>query len=153
MFNKILVPIDGSEPADKALDAALDMAEKYEAAIEILNVFSRYRYAALLSNEYELDSNTYPLWATTYLDEVLGHHEKLLAEALKKAKDANPNLTISTKLVEGSVTDSILIEAEKGNFDIIVMGHRGLGGVTKLLLGSISDRVADHAKCSVLIVK
>ena len=153
MFNKILVPIDGSEPAEKALNAALDLAEKYGATIEILNVFSRYRYAAILSNEYELDSNTFPMWATTYLDEVRGHQEKLLTEALKKAKDAKPNLTVSTKLVEGSVTDSIIIEAEKGHFDIIVMGHRGLGGLTKLLLGSISDRVVDHAKCSVLIVK
>jgi nucleotide-binding universal stress UspA family protein len=153
MYNKILVPIDGSEPAYKALDAALGLAEKYGAELEILNVFSVYRYAAILSNQYELESNEYPIWATTYLDEVRGHHGKILAEALRKAKDAKPNLSISTKLVEGSITDNILLEAEKGNFDIIVMGHRGLGGLSKLLLGSISDRVADHAKCSVLIVK
>jgi nucleotide-binding universal stress UspA family protein len=153
MFKKILVPIDGSEPAEKALDAALDLAEKYGAELEILNVFSIYRYAAILGNQYESGANEFPVWATTYLDEVRGHHEKLLAEALKKAKDGKPDLTVSTKLVDGSVTDNIVQEAEKGNFDVIVIGHRGLGGVSKLLLGSISDRVADHAKCSVLIVK
>ena len=153
MFTKILVPIDGSKPAEKALDTALDVAAKYGAEVEVLNVFSIYRYAAILGGEYDAEANEYPAWASTYLSEVRGYHEKILADALNKAHAADPHLTVSTKLVDGPVTDTIVKEAEAGAFDVIVIGHRGLGGVSKLLLGSISDRVADHAKCSVLIVK
>jgi len=153
MFTKILAPIDGSTPADKALATALDLAEHYGAEVEILNVFSIYRYAAILGGEYDAESTEYPPWATTYLSEVRGHHEKILADALRTAHEAHPHLTVSTKLADGPVTDTIVKEAEAGAFDIIVIGHRGLGGVSKALLGSISDRVADHATCSVLIVK
>ncbi len=132
---------------------ALDVAEKYGADVTILNVFSIYRYAAILGGEYDAESTEYPPWATMYLSEVRGHHEQVLADALRTAHKAYPHLTVSTKLVDGPITDTIVKEAEAGAFDIIVIGHRGLGGVSKALLGSISDRVADHAKCSVLIVK
>jgi len=62
-------------------------------------------------------------------------------------------LKVSTKLVEGRPSDKIIETAEKGNFDIIIMGSRGLGGIKEFFLGSVSDRVADEAACPVLIVK
>ena len=76
----------------------------------------------------------------------------MLSEALKKVNRLKPNLNVSTKLKEGRPTDKIIETAKEGNFDIIVLGRRGIGGVTELLLGSVSDRVADHAPCAVLIV-
>jgi len=56
-------------------------------------------------------------------------------------------------MVEGRPSDEIVETAKEGNFDIVVMGSRGLGGIKEFFLGSVSDRVADEAACPVLIVK
>ena len=155
VFKRILVPIDGSEHADKALDCALDLAEKYSATIELLNVFSTapitMGYPA--SMVYAPTTAGYPTWASTYSKESRANNEKMLSEALKKAKKTKPNLDISTKLVEGRTADKIVETAKDGNFDLIVMGSRGLGGIKEFLLGSVSNRVADDAECPVMIVK
>jgi len=76
-----------------------------------------------------------------------------LSKALKRAKELKPDLKISTVLKEGRPADEIVKTAKEENFDLIVMGHRGLGRVKEFFLGSVSDRVADEAHCPVLIVK
>lgn len=140
MIERILVALDGSEPADKALDLALDLAEKYSAETVLLSVF----ISVVLPGGVPARKHTAELKAS---------HEKVLSEALKKAKTIKPKLKISTKLVEGRPSDRIIETAKEGNFDIIVMGSRGLGGIKEFFLGSVSDRVADEATCPVLIVK
>jgi nucleotide-binding universal stress UspA family protein len=75
-----------------------------------------------------------------------------LSKALKRAKELKPDLKISTVLKEGRPADEIVKTAKEENFDLIVMGHRGLGRVKEFFLGSVSDRVADEAHCPVLIV-
>lgn len=77
----------------------------------------------------------------------------MLVEALKKAKKLKPDLNVSTKLEEGRSLDKIIETAKVGNFDLIVVGHRGLSGIKEFVLGSVSDRVAHDAACPVLIVK
>lgn len=151
MIKKILVPLDGSEPADKALDFALDLAEKYSADIVLLTVVP-YVGMPLLPPVAGVQP-TPPAAVDTYLKELKASHEKVLSEALKKAKKIKPNLKVSAKLFVGRPADKIVETAKEGNFDIIVMGSRGLGGVKEFLLGSVSDRVADEAACPVLIVK
>ena len=74
-------------------------------------------------------------------------------EVLRKAKKTKPDIEVSTKLLEGRPADKIVEAAKEGEFDIIIMGNRGLGGVKEFFLGSVSDRVADEASCPVLIVK
>jgi nucleotide-binding universal stress UspA family protein len=152
LIKKILVALDGSKPADKALDFALDLAEKYSANIVLLSVvplvivpLGTYPTAGVPPIP--------PVAMNTYSKELRVSHEKVLSEALKKAKKIKPNLKVSTKLVEGRPSDKIIEAAKEGNFDIIVVGSRGLGGIKKLFLGSVSDRVANEAACPVLIVK
>ena len=60
---------------------------------------------------------------------------------------------VTTKMVEGRPADRIIDITNKANIDFIVIGSRGLGGVKQIVLGSVSDRVADEAPCPVLIVK
>lgn len=154
MIKKILVTIDGSEHADKALDFALDLAEKCAAEIVILNVFQEpiivypsepFTYPVTYPAPYPVDAGL--------TEEVKKAHRKMLSEALRKARTVKPDLKMSTKLKEGRPSDKIVETAREGNFDIIVMGHRGLGKVKEFFLGSVSDRVADEAHCPVLIVK
>ena len=73
MFKKILVPIDGSEHADKALDYALDLAEKYSASSDILNVFSiapvKMPIGYPTGPGYSPATAGYPVWVSTYSKE------------------------------------------------------------------------------------
>jgi nucleotide-binding universal stress UspA family protein len=141
MFKKILVPVDGSEDSKKALKCALDVASKYGSRLTALYVVAKRVYAhihelgvlAMLSNELEIEG------------------KEVLKEAEELAKLLG--LSIETKLVHGFPAEEILRIAEKENYDLIVIGSKGLSGVKAFLLGSVSDKVTHHAKCSVLIVK
>ena len=146
LIKKVIVALDGSESANQALDLALDVAEKYTADILLLSIF--HSYLCRVRPSYLTPEEIQPC-----LEKQKAYHEKVLSEALKKVNRLKPNLNVSTKLKEGRPTDKIIETAKEGNFDLIVMGSRGIGGITQLLLGSVSDRVADHAPCAVLIVK
>jgi len=62
-------------------------------------------------------------------------------------------LEAHTALLEGHPVETILDYAQEGNYDIIVVGSRGLGGLSKALLGSVSNAIVQEAKTSVLVVK
>ncbi|MEM3955388.1 MAG: universal stress protein [Candidatus Bathyarchaeia archaeon] len=155
MIKRILVAIDGSEHAYKALDFALDLAEKYSAAVTIINVFQAPMVPIVPPVGYlaEGELSTYSIAYDDLVREVKAAHEKILSHAFKRAKRLKPNLEVSTLLKEGRPADEIVKTAKEGEFDLIVMGHRGLGRVKEFFLGSVSDRVADEAHCPVLIVK
>jgi nucleotide-binding universal stress UspA family protein len=149
-ISKILVPLDGSEHSDRALDYALDLAEKYLAEIVLLSVAQ----PVVVTGPMLLTQPMMPPESIAiYVKDIEAAHEKILSEAFKKAKENRPNLTISKKLVNGRPADEIVQFAKIENFDLIVMGSRGIGGIKEFFLGSVSDRVADQANCPVLIVK
>jgi nucleotide-binding universal stress UspA family protein len=154
LIKRILVPVDGSEQSDKALDFALDLAEKYSAKIEILSVVSHETsYMPILFGGAGVPPTPASAdWLNAYIEERKTSHENVLLQSLKKAK-IYPSLDVSTRLVEGRAAEKIVEITKKEAFDLIVMGSRGLGGVKEFLLGSVSDRVADKAECPVLIVK
>lgn len=142
MIKKILVPADGSEHADRALDFAIDLAQKYSAEILILTVV---QYGSITTE----DPRSFDLIANAINDA----HKKVLSAALEKAKKAIPGLKVTTKLIEGYPADQIIETAEKENVDLIVMGRRGQSHLTHTLLGSVSDRVADLCPCALLLIK
>lgn len=147
MIKKILVALDGSEHANRALNYALNLADKYSSTITLLSVI--HQQYIPIDAEADLTLSI----RINFLEEQRKQHEKLLSEALKRIKKEKPNLEISTKLMEGRPADMIVETAREGNFDIIVMGSRGIGGIKEIFLGSVSDRVSDNAHCPVLIVK
>ena len=148
MFKKILVALDGSKLADRALDFALDLAGKYSAEIVLISVFDAPSVSLVAPGIVFAPTST-----VKYLEELRAFHEKVLSEALKKVKKLEAGLKVSKKLVQGRAAEKIVETAEEGAFDLIVIGSRGLGGIKGFVLGSISDRVADEAPCPVLIVK
>lgn len=153
MIKKILVALDGSEPANKALNFALGIAETYSAELVLLNVYEPVTPFFSFPSEVGAPPVATPIVTAEFLKELRAQHEKILSEALKKANRDKPNLKVSTMLSEGRPSDKIIDAANEGKFDLIVMGSRGIGGIKEIFLGSVSDRVADAAKCSVLIVK
>ena len=72
---------------------------------------------------------------------------------LKLGEIEDKTLKISSEIIEGSPREVIVDEAEHWHADLIVMGSRGLGAWNRLLLGSVSNAVIHHAKCSVEIVR
>lgn len=140
--------LDGSKSADRALEFALDLTKKYSAEVTIISVYDAPSVTLLAPGIVFAPTST-----TRYLQELRDFHERVLSEALKKAKNFNSGLKITKKLLQGRPADRIVETAREIGCDIIILGSRGLGGIKGFLLGSISSRVADHAPCPVLIVK
>lgn len=79
--------------------------------------------------------------------------EHAIAKASKILLKQNQELTITSAVIEGIPKSAILDEAEKIEADLIIVGSHGYGAIKRFLLGSVSQAVALHAKCSVLIVR
>ena len=145
LIKKILVAIDGSVHADHALDFALDLALRYSAKIMLLAVVP----------PVFLPVHSLKVLKSQAIDDASKELEKcfsgMLSDAEGKAKKLT-GLNVSTKLEHGNPDEVIISTAKLGNFDIIVIGSRGLGR-RDYALGSVSSRVADNATCPVLIVK
>ena len=139
MLKKILVPIDGSDHAEKALTYALELAETCDADVEVLTVVP------------EVVST--PDWMRDYTEKMRENGEEVLSKALKKADEEKPGIRVSKRLEEGFADLKILEVADEGGFDIIIMGSRGLGAVKRFLLGSVSNKVVNQSEIPVLIVK
>ncbi len=139
LITSILVPVDGSDPAEKALNYALNMAEKHDAKVEILTVVDEVKMA--------------PDWAREYSEKLREQSEEVLTKAFSMAVKQKPNIKISKCLAEGYASEEILKCVEKGHHDLIVMGSRGMWLVRSLFLGSVSSRVVNQAEIPVLIVK
>jgi nucleotide-binding universal stress UspA family protein len=138
MIKKMLVPYNGEEQADAAFNFALDLAKVYGSELHVLSVIQLPEPPTEVETEAILESST-------------AHYESLFGCLNKKAQEAG--VKISTKVVNGHAQDQILNEAEKGGFDVIVMGHQTRSNLGKWLLGSVTDRVVDHAQCTVIVVK
>ena len=152
IFQKILVPIDGSEKAKKALDQALQLAKIHDSDVEILHVMI---LAEDLSSEPEtpVKIDTPSEWIEESLTKIRVNAKKMLSEAVEEASNIGLDGRVTSKLLVGNPVDLILREAEEGSFDLIVIGDRGLSGLKEFVLGSVSHQVVDHSKIPVLVVK
>jgi nucleotide-binding universal stress UspA family protein len=147
MFQTILVALDGSDHANHALSVALDLADKYTAKLVLLTVFHS-TYFPVVEPSVEVI-----MAQEAYLQSQRTHSQRLLTEAAQRVRQSHPDLDVTTTLVEGRPADKIIETAQQESSDLIVMGSRGVGGIRQLVLGSVSDRVADSAPCPVLIVR
>ena len=139
LITSILVPVDGSVHAEKALNYALNLAEIHDAKVELMTVVDEVKMA--------------PDWAREYSEKLREQDEDVLTSTFSKAVKEKPNIKISKCLAEGYASEEILKCAEKGHHDLIVMGSRGMGIIRGLALGSVSSRVVNQAEIPVLIVK
>jgi nucleotide-binding universal stress UspA family protein len=141
MFKNILVPVDGSDHALRALDVACDLAQKYAATLRLVHA-----YPPIFADSTMGGADIEPLIARR-----TEAGEAVLARAREHIKDYA--LDSTSELREAPDAEAILEEADAHHCDLIVMGTRGLGRLTGLLLGSVSQKVVQHAKCPVLLVR
>lgn len=150
LITKILVGVDGSENSEKALNYALEIADKFSASILILNVFQPppdHGYQPnMLNQSVDYQSNS-----VSFIEDLRTVHEAVLSRAIEKATKLKPNLKINIELKEGDSSRQIVETAANGEFDLIVIGHRGNSKINEILLGSTSEKVIHNARCAVLI--
>jgi nucleotide-binding universal stress UspA family protein len=143
-IRRVLVPIDGSDNSDRALEFAIQIGLKFDAEIEIINVLT-YPIVTFSPLPVNLEME--------YYEELRDIRKKLLNDAHNKVLQSAPKLKVSSKALDGRPGKKILERADEGNFDMIIMGSRGLGRMELLLLGSVSREVVHGAKVPVTVVK
>jgi nucleotide-binding universal stress UspA family protein len=142
MLERIVVAVDGSENADRALAFAADLAARYGASLTILTVIPPLIIPSYGGPVYEPPS---PDSMRTIYDEIL---------AIRKARVQSPQLPrVETVKREGIVVEELLAYLDQEKPDLLVMGSRGLSAGRRLFLGSVSDALVHHAPCPVLVVR
>ena len=153
--------VDGSENSKKALDYALEIADKFSASVLIINVFQpppEFGYQLSMFQQatasgYSQGQMDYPSNMASFIKDLRKVHEEVLSRAVESATKLKPALKITSELKEGDAASQIVEAAANGQFDLIVIGHRGDSQIKELFLGSTSERVAHQTKCAVLITK
>ena len=146
---KIVVPVDGSENARRALDTAISLARLQGSEIVIL--FAIPAIIPALSSPVSL--NVPVIEYPTYYDDAQEAGSKIVGEAVQRAKDESVRARGEVLSGVASVVESICNAAEREDANLIIVGTRGLGGFSRLLLGSVSSGIVTHANCSVLVVR
>ncbi len=175
MNKHILVATDGSHTANKALEFASEIAAKFGADLTVGHVLHRgadiddmahmaevehlIKHAAREApKEYDtppatmgsLFSDMHSGAETARLITLIG--DEILARAERRARDIGAK-NVSQRAVNGKPANAILDLAEEVGADMIVLGHRGLGTVRTLVQGSVSQKVNQHAACTVVSVR
>jgi nucleotide-binding universal stress UspA family protein len=155
MFEKILVPLDGSEHSTRALGKAVEMAKKFGSKITLIHAYSVSVQPIMIPEPTAMSMPGIPVLTAGEVTRVTDAARKAGNNILQdgEAKVKAEGVEVEKLLLEGHAVQEIVRVAKEGNFDLIVMGARGLSKIKVILLGSVSDAVIHHATCPVLIVK
>ena len=154
MFEKILIPLDGSDHSVHALQSAVQIAKKFSGRITLIHVYSVAPLVSVspLSSSTLTETGTLaPEVVSKLFEAARGAGTSILADGEMRVRAEG--IQVETLLREGHTIDEILKTVKKGEFDLIVMGARGLSKIKEIFLGSVSHGVTRHASCPVLIVK
>ncbi|MFC3960039.1 universal stress protein [Halovivax cerinus] len=143
MYDRLLVPTDGSLAVERAVSHAIDLAGVHDAAIDALYVVNATNYGAL-PMETAWDGIGSALEEEG--DAAVARVEELVAE-----HDAD--VPVRGCVVSGSPSRCIVEHAESTECDLIVMGTHGRGGIDRLLLGSVAERVVRLSPVPVTTVR
>jgi len=134
-LQKILVPIDGSKYSQLALEQAIMIAKAFNSDVLVMTAI-----------------DSYPESTTLKLEDKLQQEAHSLIESAK-AEVVKANLTCETILtVRGRPYEMIIQEGRNRDANLIVMGTHGKGGLERLLMGSVTERVIGLSPCPVLVV-
>jgi nucleotide-binding universal stress UspA family protein/CheY-like chemotaxis protein len=148
MIKKILVPVDGSENADKALELAVSMAKPNNAQLHLLHVVKHTEInKALLDYIRSEGINDTPYVVSE------GYVENQIIGPAKFEAKRKGIEKIESTVLHGDPAEEIIDYAKDQEVDMIVMGSRGLGNVKGLMMGSVSTRVSHGADRTCVIVR
>ena len=145
MYSCIVVGTDGSETAAEAVRQAVELARIHGARLHLVSAYSPTLRAKLQAERELLPEDE--RWMASPGEQA----ERVLAEAAKGAQASG--LAVETHAEPGDPAEVIIELAENVDAELIVVGNKGMTGITRFLLGSVPSKVAHHASCSVLIVR
>ena len=148
MVKKILVPIDGSDHAEQAVEFAANVAMQSDATVHLLHVISSTKIPKDVVDFVKSERIEEPPTAA-YLD-IVG--KQILGKAESDAKERGVK-NVEKSVMKGDPAQVIIDYAKEGEFDMIVIGSRGLGGVKGLMLGSVSSKVCHATDRTCVTVK
>jgi nucleotide-binding universal stress UspA family protein len=148
-LKRVLVATDGSKNAERAVDAACQIAKQSGAELTVLSVVMEPVPRVYAPVGVVVPSLDY----SSYLEAAEVNAKKTVNDAAQRAEKDSIRVSVSVPRSKTSPADVILEEALKENVNLIVVGTRGLGGFERLLLGSVSRACVEHASCSVLVVR
>jgi nucleotide-binding universal stress UspA family protein len=144
MFNRILVPTDGSDITKKAVDTAISLAKSVNAKLYTLSVKEPFPYSAI--------SEMQPTPPQEFFDA----QERIASARVKEVRETAERMGLQC---EGHTVEAlhpweaVIDHARRHECDLIVMASHGRRGVTALLLGSETQKVLTHSKVPVLVVR
>jgi nucleotide-binding universal stress UspA family protein len=146
MFEKILVPLDGSEVAEEALQPAMALAAEVHGEVLLLHsLIPVYTDAPVMAGEYEW------IWPV-YAREDSRNEVRTYLEGVRRRADC-PDCLVRAVIREGDVAGVIVDTAEEEQVDLIVMTPAVREGAARHLLGNITERVLHAVTCPVLIYR
>jgi nucleotide-binding universal stress UspA family protein len=141
MYNRVLIPLDGSLMAEQALPHAIAQARQFHAELILLRVVEPFAHARGMSRaDLERIRQQTRIWADEYLERIAADIQQQEVLVRKVTIDGLPHTGIAEF-------------AETNQVDLIVMSTRGQSGLSRWLMGSVADRVVRGATVPVLLVR
>jgi nucleotide-binding universal stress UspA family protein len=173
MINTIVVPIDGSDHANRAIEIAGDIAAKFDAKVIIVQALLHGASISEIRDLYGPEGDPEVLKEIETLEdvmlsavsadmatvpvpipsEILRRVGDKISQRAKEICEGKGAKFVSTLVVDGKPADNVVAIAEHEKADLIVMGRRGLGNISGLLMGSVSHKVSHLAECACMTVK
>ena len=138
MFQKILLPTDGSDHSIRATERAIELAKLYDGKIDVVYVVDgQTSKSDVLHNVSKVEIENNRKKRTNPIEE----------------KIAQAGIDCTTQFLNGEPGPTIVDHANKEDYDCVVLGSRGLNQLQTMVLGSVSHKVAKRVECPVMIVK
>lgn len=144
---RILVPTDFSNYADNALRQAVDIAKQYRAKIFLLHVIGDHIRQCI--EDYCLSD---AVVKEIERDSMMASLDNLKKE-INRLSDDSSDVEISIYVKRGVPSEEVLREQEEKDIDLIVMASHGRTGISRILIGSVAEKVMRGAKCPVMLVR
>lgn len=145
MFRRILVAVDGSEPANEALATTLKLAKGQRARLRIVHIADTLPPAAVGETYVDVDA---------YREAAMSVAREVVKEASAKARAAGvPAESAVVEIVSHDASGAIVDDAKRWRADLIALGTHGRTGLARLFLGSVAEGVARHAPVAVLLIR
>lgn len=141
---KVLIATDGSVYSDAAVKSVASREWPKDSEFKVLSILEHSSLESITAGEFAFK-----------LDEIREEVRQMMQEIASSAAEllSKKDLKVSYLVREGLPAQEILEEAKEWEADLIVVGTHGRKGISKFLLGSVAQRIAIHAKCSVEIVR
>lgn len=147
MYNKILLPSDGSKNSEHAIKHALQIASDEGAEITVLHVVDSKHLSSLSDEALDKDDIIFDEHGDEVLDHVLG-----LIDELRDELGIASEVKVSTLTVEGNPADVIVRVCEKKGMDMVIMANSGKHKLDRFLLGSVTEKTIREAPVPVLVI-